>query len=375
MTGVVTVVGPSGFFLQDDGAPSAQSAKQQQQHRGPSPHGSPGIYVFSAAAAARVAAGDRITLGRAAVAEFRSSTAHIPLTGLICSPADVTTLPAGNALPAAVELGRRGWQPPTRHYSALDSGDVFGLPNGHALVLAANATLAPAVFGLDFWESLSGRRVRIAAPVALGAGGSFGDVWVRGDWPVSGLNRAGGLTLTSAPAVGTAGTAGGNDANPEAVLVGSPLDGSHNPGVRMGDVLGPIEGVVTQAFGFYSILPATAITVKSARDAAAPPTRIASRGSCKGITVGQYSSPPSYLPSLLILPFSHSPSPHFLILILLFPQLILLFSHHYTPTLLPSYSPPILTCPSYPPPSSLYSLLHFSPSPYSPILPPSLFHC
>ena len=218
--------------------------------------------------------------------------------------------------------------------------------------------------------------MRIAAPVALGANNNFGDVWVHGDWPVSGLNRAGGLTLTSAPAVGTAGTAGGNDANPEAVLVGSPFDGSHNPGVKMGDVLGPIEGVVTQAFGFYRILPATTITVKSARDAAAPPTRIASRGSCKGITVGQYSSSPSYLPSLLILPFSHSPSPHFLILILLFSQLIPPFSHHYTPTL-PSFlfsphsHPPLLPSPLLIIlPITFFSLSLFTYSP--PLLPLSL---
>lgn len=54
-------------------------------------------------------------------------------------------------------------------------------------------------------------------------------------------------------------------------------------------MLGPIEGVVTYSFGFYRILPKTAVTVTSASSGVVPPTRLVSKYSCKGITIGQYN--------------------------------------------------------------------------------------
>ncbi|KAG9564513.1 DNase I-like protein, partial [Aureobasidium melanogenum] len=81
------------------------------------------------------------------------------------------------------------------------------------------------------------------------------------------------------------------DANPEAIVIGSPLDGSKNPAVtRVGDSLGDITGVVTYAFGYYTILPLTALKiVKGIEPALPPPTRLVSDGDCGGITVGSYN--------------------------------------------------------------------------------------
>lgn len=80
------------------------------------------------------------------------------------------------------------------------------------------------------------------------------------------------------------------DSNPEAILIGDPLDGTANPKTtRLGDDLEEIVGVVTYAFGFYRILPLTNIKITGTDQPAAPPTTITSSGTCKKLTVGSYN--------------------------------------------------------------------------------------
>lgn len=81
------------------------------------------------------------------------------------------------------------------------------------------------------------------------------------------------------------------DANPESILIGSPLDGSKNPkNVRIGDGLQEITGVVTQAFGFYRILPQTSLNIlKPVTPDLPPPTSLISKGDCSGLTIGSYN--------------------------------------------------------------------------------------
>ena len=119
--------------------------------------------------------------------------------------------------------------------------------------------------------------VSLSTPVCS----TVADSTLQGDWKVTGLNKAGGLTVTRSK--------DSFDTNPEAILIGDPLDGTKNAKVKMGDELNVIEGVVTQAFGFYRILPKTALSIKKARSVEAPATNIKSAGSCKGLTVGQYN--------------------------------------------------------------------------------------
>jgi len=86
--------------------------------------------------------------------------------------------------------------PPTEQYSSLDGGDIFGVPNAVTNISIANPELEPKKYGLDFWESINGELVTVKGPVAIARPNNFGDTWVVGDWPVTGLNGHGGLTMT-----------------------------------------------------------------------------------------------------------------------------------------------------------------------------------
>jgi hypothetical protein len=81
------------------------------------------------------------------------------------------------------------------------------------------------------------------------------------------------------------------DSNPEAVLIVDPLDGTDNPSTtKLGDSLEDITGIVTYAFGYYSISPLTALSiVNSATPESAPATTLTTDGSCKGLTFGSYN--------------------------------------------------------------------------------------
>jgi hypothetical protein len=120
-----------------------------------------------------------------------------------------------------------------------------------------NATLQPDKYGLDFWESLEGQLVTVPSPVALGFNNNFGDFWTHGSWPVTGKNKRGGLTLTFGTSQCTlhmealadlnSGPNGVPDGNPEAIIIGSPLDGTKNPSTALGSRLSDITGIVTYA--------------------------------------------------------------------------------------------------------------------------------
>jgi predicted extracellular nuclease len=80
------------------------------------------------------------------------------------------------------------------------------------------------------------------------------------------------------------------DANPEAILIGKPLDGTKNPAVALGSSLSDITGVVTYQFGFYYILPTTAPTVIATQPTPIKPTKLRSSSwlPCH-LTVGDYN--------------------------------------------------------------------------------------
>lgn len=88
--------------------------------------------------------------------------------------------------------------PPTQQLSALDNGtDGFlSVPNNVSRIEQVNATLQPEKYGLDFWESLEGQLVTVPKPTVIDFPDYYGDIWVYGDWNVTGLNSRGGLSLT-----------------------------------------------------------------------------------------------------------------------------------------------------------------------------------
>ena len=142
---------------------------------------------------AQVAPGDIVTLN-GKMSEYRSSVDYLFLTEII-SPANITKLSSGNAI-APIVIGANGLHPPTQQFSSLDVGGALSVPNNASQVTNANPTRDPTKYGLDFWESLSGKLVKITNPTAISYPSSYKDFWVRGDWPVTGLNQRGGLTIT-----------------------------------------------------------------------------------------------------------------------------------------------------------------------------------
>jgi hypothetical protein len=263
VSGVITAKGPDGIFLRSN-VPDRDERTSES------------IYVFGRAFGVNLTVGDSIIIG-GRVTEYRSNRDYLYLTE-IDRPTLLRKVSSGNVVEPLI-IGKDTRDPPTEEYSGLDGGDVFAVPNNKTLVSTSNPTLEPRKYGLDFWESLTGELVTVQKPTALTKPNSFGDTWVAGNWKVTGKNDRDGLTMTD------------KDANPEAIIIGSPLDGTKNPTTtKMGDSIEEITGVVTYAFGFYRILPKTAIkAIKSQKPELPKPTKLESKGKCEGITVGAYN--------------------------------------------------------------------------------------
>lgn len=264
VTGIVTAVGPNGFWIRstkpDHNALTSNS-----------------VYVFTSGKV-NATVGNKLRLN-GEVSEYRSNAAYLFLTE-ITNPTNVTVLSKSRKAIEPIALGQPSTSPPTSQYTSLDNGSPFNLPNNVSLISAVNPVLQPSKYGLDFWESLSGELVLVSSPRAITKPtNSFEDTWVVGNWTATSVNSRGGLTVTS------------TDFNPEAILIGSPLDGSKNPSdTKLGDELEDIVGVISQAFGYYRILPLTKISVTSSATPALPPSAsFASSSTCSGITLGQYN--------------------------------------------------------------------------------------
>ncbi|KAF5669014.1 putative endonuclease exonuclease phosphatase family [Fusarium heterosporum] len=261
--GLVTAVGSSGFYLRST-KPDRNDATSE------------GLYIFGKTAVGSVSVGDVITLD-GFIEEYRSNKDYVYLTEM-SYPQNIVVKSSDNKFKPKV-IGKDTGNPPGKQFSELDGGNVFAVPNNGTLISVANPKLNIKSYGLDFWESLVGELVTVPKAYALSRPNTYGDFWVRGNWKVSGLNKHGGLTMV------------GSDANPEAIVIGSPLDGTKNPSdTKLGDYVGEITGVVSYAFGFYRILPLTAVKVSKASNAEHPAVSFTSQKSCKGITVADYNA-------------------------------------------------------------------------------------
>ncbi|KAF5382416.1 hypothetical protein D9615_002975 [Tricholomella constricta] len=271
VTGLVSAKGSSGFWITGDRVNDIRISN--------------GLSVFSTSVTIlnQVSVGDIVSLS-GKVTEFRSKSSPNDLfVTEIGSPANITVLSSNNTVNPVV-LGRDRL-PPTQLLTPLDVGpDGFlSVPNNVSRVEVVNATLQPEKYGLDFWESLEGQLVQVTKPIALGFPNNFGEFWVHGDWNVTGKNKRGGLTLTFGPD-------GIPDSNPEAIIIGAPLDKTKNPEVAQGVSLSDITGVVTYQFGFYYILPTTAPAVTATPEGAVQPTEIKSKPNDDCIiTFGDYN--------------------------------------------------------------------------------------
>ncbi|KAL8927682.1 MAG: hypothetical protein Q9172_001242 [Xanthocarpia lactea] len=271
LTGLVTAKGPNGLWIRSTNPDDNEQTSES-------------VYVFSRTIGANLTAGDIITLD-GNVTEFRTSNDFLFLTE-VTSPRNVQVVSTGNPVEPVVLgaqtsgiIGDKDVSPPTEQYSGLDNGDVFGVPNNVSRISQVNPQLDPKLYGMDFWESLSGELVTIQGVTALGRQANrFGDQWVRGNWTSTGQNSRGGLTVRD------------RDSNPETIIVGSPLDGTRNPNTtKLGDSLTDITGIVQYNFGFYSILPLTAPSVTSSLSTLPSPANVKSKGQCNALTFGDYN--------------------------------------------------------------------------------------
>lgn len=263
VTGLVTAKGPDGFWMRST-RPDTDSATSES------------LYVYdNGTASTNLSTGDIISVdGR--ITEYRSDSAFLYLTEL--TKPTVHSVSKGNKVVPLV-IGKDTGTPPSEQYTSLDNGDVFGLPNNASQISVQNPTLNPTKYGLDFWESIIGELVTVRKPIAVAKPSKYGDTYVVGDWKTTGKNGRGGLTLTQ------------GDGNPDAIIIGTPLDGSHNPNnTRIGDKLNDITGVVHQVFGTYRILPLTSLAIKTPKKPDLPnPVKFKSNGTCQGLTIGDYN--------------------------------------------------------------------------------------
>ncbi|EGX90934.1 endonuclease/exonuclease/phosphatase family protein [Cordyceps militaris CM01] len=263
LTGLVTASNENGVWL--------RSLQPDHDDRT-----SEGLYVFGKSILTSVKVGDVISLdGR--VEMYRSNKNYIQLTEF-SRPTNVVVRSSGNPVKPLV-IAVDTLSPPTQDYTGLDVGGIFGVPNAVNLVSTSNPTLDPARYGLDFWQSLLGELVTIRGAYQTSRPNNFGDVWVRGAWNTTGINAHGGITMLE------------GDANPETIIIGSPLDGSKNPNnTKLGDYLGDVTGVVYNAFGFYRLLPLTAVAPVVSASSEFPPVAFNSTGNCRGVTVASYNA-------------------------------------------------------------------------------------
>lgn len=252
VTGLVTAVATNGAYLRSL-EPDADPATSES------------VFVFASNLTMKV--GDVVSVD-AKVDKYRSNKNYIYMTELT-KPTNIVVHSSGNKVVPLV-IGTDTLSPPTEEYSSLDEGGIFGVPNAVNLVSEANPQLDVSKYGLDFWQSLLGELVTVKNAFLTSRPNRFGDVWVRGDWKVTGINGHGGVTMLD------------GDANPEAIIIGSPVDGSKNPtDARMGDAAGDITGVVYYAFGFYRILPLTHITLTANASTEHPAVSFKSDGNCR----------------------------------------------------------------------------------------------
>ncbi|THC91200.1 hypothetical protein EYZ11_009349 [Aspergillus tanneri] len=261
VSGLVTAKDSKGFYIRSTSPDNDTSTSES-------------IYVYGSSAVRNVAVGDIITLG-GKVTEYRYSPTYVYLTELT-SPSNIQIVSRDNEVVPLV-LGTGDLNPPTEQFSALDNGDIFGLPNNASQISSTNAVLQPSRYGMDFWESLSGELVTISGLRAISKT-NRGNTWAVGNWTATGRNERGGLTMLK------------NDSNPEAIMIGSPLDETRNPtNTKVGDTLTDVTGIITQARGYYVLLPLTAFSVTASNSTSAEATDLVADGRCSAMTFGSYN--------------------------------------------------------------------------------------
>lgn len=230
ISGIVTAVDTNGFWFQDGGDGNVRT--------------SDAIYVFRSSTGTKPLLGDLVNVtGR--VQEFRpgGSATNLTTTQINATTAFAgafAVITNGNALPAAVLIGA-GNLPPT--VIAPNVGNVETSPG---------YSLQPALYAMDFYESLEGMRISIASGVTSGPRNSRGEIAVVASAQIGqpGTYNAirGGVTLA-------AGQFNGHRIFIDDRIVATPI------GVNSGAALSNMTGVLDYSFGNYKLYLTQAATL------------------------------------------------------------------------------------------------------------------
>lgn len=179
VTGLITAIGGNGLFLRslepDNDAATGEA-----------------LFVFTNKQKLPVKVGDVVSMD-GHIELYRSNKNYIYIREL-SKPANIVVRSSGNTFSPLV-IGVDTLSPPTEDFSSLDEGGIFGVPNAVNRISEVNPQLNVTSYGLDFWQSLVGEYVTVKNAFLTSRPNRFGDVWVRGDWKVTGINGHGGVTM------------------------------------------------------------------------------------------------------------------------------------------------------------------------------------
>ncbi|GAB4012429.1 lamin tail domain-containing protein [Nocardioides ultimimeridianus] len=228
VAGIVTGVGPAGFFLEEPTACQDTSVATSE-----------GIYVYTSSAPT-VAVGDSVKVA-GTVSEYRSGgTTTANLTSTEITAPTVTKVSSGNPLPAPVTVGAGSASADRIVPSTVIENDSSGN-------VETSNTFDPASDGLDFWESLEDMRVTILGAQVVGpTSTAYGETPIVPNGAGTRTPR-GGIQLTA------------SDPNPERIVVSDLL--APSAVANVGDGFGNLTGVVDYGFGTYDLEPSATPSV------------------------------------------------------------------------------------------------------------------
>lgn len=229
--GVVTVVRPNSFYMQDTALDSNDATSE-------------GILVYVGALPS-VTVGDSVVVN-GTVNEYRSggtTSDDLTITELVTP--SVAVLSHNTPLPLPIVLGIGGRAIPALVIEDDAAGDV-----------ETSGAFDPASDGIDFFESLEGMLAQVNNAVAVGPANAYGETPVLADNGISATLRTyrGGIAINA------------SDFNPERIILDDALIGAAAmPDMQVGDTANtPIFGVVDYSFSNYKLLVANIFTVTSA---------------------------------------------------------------------------------------------------------------
>ena len=156
--GVVTAVGPNGYWLQST-TPDSDIATSE------------GLFVYTNKAPITVAVGDNVSVD-GSIAEYRPGGGANLTTTELTGP-KVTALSSGNTLPTPVVLGVDRIAPQQVIEEGIPLDPLF--PNN---VEYSQALFRPTTDAIDFYESLEGMRATVRDAKVVGSTKSFGEMTV-----------------------------------------------------------------------------------------------------------------------------------------------------------------------------------------------------